>query len=238
MIQYPHIPVQTLFPRAEGKVLRIDIRHRAKRIGYVMGSGDGIPPALRQVGYDVTLLSDEDLAGARLAQFDAIVAGVRAYNTRPRLRLHQDRILDYVKGGGTYLVQYVTPKAGESDNIGPYPLSISRDRVADEDAPVTFVDPGDPVLTRPNAISASDFAGWVQERGLSFADKWDGRFRSVIACSDSGEPSRQGGLLVASYGRGTFIYTGLSFFRQLPDGVPGAYRLFVNLLEHSRVKGL
>ncbi len=238
VVRYPHIPAQMVFPRAEGKLLRIDLTHRAKRIGYVMGSGDAIPPALRQIGYDVTLLSDDDLAGTRLAAYDAIIAGVRAYNTRPRLRLHQDRLLEYVKNGGTYIVQYVTVKPGESDNIGPFSLGISRDRVSNEDAPVTMLDPGDPLLTRPNAITSADFEGWVQERGLSFADKWDAHFRPVLACSDSGEPSRQGGLLVASYGNGSFVYTGLSFFRQLPEGVPGAYRLFVNLIEHARRKGL
>ena len=229
-IRYKHIPPQTLFPEAYGKLVRMDLNKNGRTVGYIMGAGDEIPTALRQMGYQVTLLTDDDLANRTLTNVDVIVAGVRAYNTRPALRTYQKRLMEYVQNGGTYIVQYVTQQRQESENIGPYPFNVSRDRVTVEDAPVKFVNPQHPLVNYPNKITSDDFKGWIQEIGLYFADKWDAKYDSVIASADPGESLKSGGLLHASYGKGHYVYTGLSFFRQLPAGVPGAYRLFSNLL--------
>lgn len=230
MIHYSHIPPQTVIQKAESKLLRVDLRKQGGLIGYVMGAGDEIPAALRQMGWEVSFLSDQDLADGDLSRFHVIVAGVRAYNTRPRLRAHQRRLMEYVAQGGTYLVQYVTLQRGESENLGPFPFSVSRDRVSVEEAPVTLLKPDHPVLNHPNQITSADFEGWVQERGLYFAGTWDPRYETVLASNDPGEKSIEGGLLLARHGRGHYVYTGYSFFRQLPAGVPGAYRLFANML--------
>ena len=162
-----------------------------------MGAGDEMPSAIRQMGYSVTLLSDDELAEGNLDQYDVIVAGVRAYNTRPKLRIYQTALMDYVKRGGTYIVQYFTPQRNESENIGPYPLNISRDRVAEEDAQITFLNRNHTLLTTPNKISEDDFKNWIQERGLYFADRWDAKYDSVFSCHDANEPDRAGGLLTA-----------------------------------------
>ncbi|MCX6120012.1 MAG: PIG-L family deacetylase [Ignavibacteriales bacterium] len=228
--QYQHIPPQTIFPLAEGKLLRVNLRKNGRTVGYIMGAGDDVPSAIRQMGYSVALLSDAELAEGNLDQYDVIVAGVRAYNTRPKLRMHQQRFMDYVKRGGTYIVQYVTPQRNEAENIGPYPLNISRNRVAEEDAQITFVNRNHPLLTTPNKITEDDFKGWIQERGLYFADHWDAKYDSVLSCHDANEPDRAGGLLTAKYGKGHYVYSAYAFFRQLPAGVEGAYRLFANIL--------
>jgi hypothetical protein len=229
-IDHPHIPVQTLFPPAEAPLVRADIRHAGARVAYVMGSGDPVPEALRQIGWQVTLLSDADLEAGDLSRFDAIVTGVRAYNTRPHLRALEPRLLDYVHAGGTLVVQYVTTADGPVTDLGPFPFTVSHDRVTVEEAPVTFVHPGHRLLTTPNAIGPADFDGWVQERGLYFANPWDPRYETVLSCHDPGEPARDGGLLYAHYGRGAFVYCAYAMFRQLPAGVPGAWRLFANLV--------
>jgi LmbE family N-acetylglucosaminyl deacetylase len=229
-IDHPHIPVQTLFPTAAAPVVRVDIRHAGTRAGYVAGSGDAIPDALHQLGYEVTALTDDDLEGGDLSRFDAIVTGVRAYNTRPRLAALKGRLMDYVKDGGTLLVQYNTPGDAAVRDIGPYPFTITRDRVTVEEAPMRVLKPAAGVLTTPNAIGASDFDGWVQERGLYFANPWDAHYETPLSCNDPGEPARDGGLLVTSYGKGVYAYCAYAMFRQLPAGVPGAWRLFANLL--------
>ena len=229
-IQYRHIPPQVMFPLAEGKLVRTDLSMDGKTVGYIMGAGDEVPTALRQMGYQVTLLTDDDLANRDFSHVDVIIAGVRAYNTRPALKIYQSRLMDYVKNGGTYIVQYVTLQRPESENLGPYPFNVSRDRVTVEDAPPVFLNPHHPLLNYPNAITAEDFDGWVQERGLYFADKWDARYDTVIGFADPGESLKKGGLLYAKYGKGNYIYTGFDFFRELPAGVPGAYRLFSNML--------
>jgi hypothetical protein len=228
--QYKHIPPQTLFPLAEGKLLRVDLRKNGHTVGYIMGAGDEVPSAIRQMGYSVALLSDAELAEGNLDQYDVIVAGVRAYNTRPKLRIHHQRFMDYVKRGGTYVVQYITAQRNESENIGPYPLNISRDRVAEEDAKITFLNRDHPLLMMPNKINEEDFKGWIQERGLYFADHWDARYDSVISCHDVNEPDRAGGLLTTKHGKGNYVFCAYAFFRQLPAGVEGAYRLFANIL--------
>ena len=229
-IDYPHIPVQTLLPPAEARVMRADLVARGKSIGYVMGSGDRVPDALAQMGFAVTPLSDEDLERGDLARFPAIVIGVRAYNTRPRLLAAEPRLLDWVAKGGRLVVQYQTPDRALDDRLGPLPFKVSRDRVTVEEAPVTFVQPASPLLNVPNKITAADFTGWVQERGLWFANPVDAGYATPLACHDPGEPDRKGGLIVAKHGKGTFVYTGYAFFRQLPAGVPGAWRLFANLV--------
>jgi LmbE family N-acetylglucosaminyl deacetylase len=235
-IDYPHIPRQTLFPEARARLVRVELQRRGSRVGYVMGSGDEIPEALRQVGYDVTLLSDEDLDGADLSKFDAIITGVRAYNTRPRLRQQQQkRLLEYVERGGTLVVQYNTPdRTVEGVQLGPYPFKLTQDRITDEEAALTPLAPADALLNAPNKITPADFEGWVQERGLYFAADWDARYTPLFAGHDPGEQDSRGITLAARYGQGTYVYTSLAFFRQLPAGVPGAYRLFVNLISAGK----
>lgn len=237
VIDYPHIPLQTLFPSASARLVKLDLRRNGHRIGYVMGAGDDIPQRLRPLGYEVDLLTDETLANADLSGFDAIVIGIRAFNTRPHLAQLNARLLDYVVKGGTEIVLYNVNGAFPGTNaglatesIGPFPFKIGRERVTNESAPVKFLVPEHPVLNVPNKISAEDFKGWVQERGLYFAESWDPKYTPILAMGDLGEKPLEGALLVAKHGKGHFVYTGLAFFRQLPEGVPGAYRLFANLL--------
>jgi LmbE family N-acetylglucosaminyl deacetylase len=231
-IDYPHIPAQRVFSDASAKLVRADIKKRGTRVGYVMGAGDEVPTALRQVGYDVTLLTDDDLDRGDFAKYDAIVTGVRAYNARPRMRLAHPKLMEYVKNGGTLVVQYnsTNPQPLLVDVPGPYPFKVSTDRVTVEEAPVRFVHPDSPLLNVPNKITAADFSGWVQERGLNFVKDWDPQYQTVLASNDPGEPEKEGGELYAHYGKGTFIYTSYAWFRQLPAGVPGAYKMFVNLV--------
>jgi hypothetical protein len=231
-LDYPHLPVQTLWPQSEARLVRTDLRTRGQRLAYLMGSGDQVPEALRQMGFDVTLLEDDDLERRDLSAFDAVVVGVRAYNTRPRLRRLQPRLIDYVRQGGRLVIQYQTPDPALDDKLGPYPFKVSRDRVTVEEAEVRFADANDPLLNLPNKIDARDFDGWVQERGLSFANPYDKSYRSVLSMNDPGDPLG-GGLLAARLGKGTFFYSGLAFFRQLPAGVPGAWRLFANLVSRD-----
>jgi LmbE family N-acetylglucosaminyl deacetylase len=230
-ISYPHIPDQTLLLPASVKLVRADIRTTAHKIGYVMGAGDEEPDALRQLGLEVTLLSPSDLEEGDLGRFDAIVAGVRAYNVRSDVRANQPRLLDYVKNGGTYIVQYNT--GDTSLNLGPYAFTVppgQRNRITYEDSPMTVPHPDSRLLQAPNHIVPKDFDGWVQERGLYFATKWDNHYETVLSSKDPGEAEQPGGELWTRYGKGVYIFTAYSWFRQLPAGVPGAYRLFANLL--------
>ena len=238
-IDYPHIPLQTLFPKAEAMVVRTDAVTLSKRIGYVMGSGDDVPDALRQLGCQVVMLSPNDLTQGDLGIYDAIVTGVRAYTERPDLVANEGRMLDYVHNGGTLVVQYNRIERG-SDNIlrhlGPYPFEIGHDRVTVEEAPVKF-DASHPLLNSPNKISEADFSGWVQERGLYFASKWDPRYQTPFETHDPGEAPMKGETLVTKYGKGVYIFTAFSWFRELPAGVPGAYRIFANFLSASKTMG-
>jgi LmbE family N-acetylglucosaminyl deacetylase len=231
VISYPHFPPQTLFPPASLKLVRADIQVTARRIGYIAGPGDEMPAALRQLGLEVTPLGAADLAQGDLARFDCIVAGVRAYNVRADVRANHPRLMEYVKNGGTYVVQYQTPDP--SLILGPYPFTIppgSTYRVTEEDAPVAFPHPDSPLLHKPNQIGQRDFEGWVQERGLYFAKEWDPHYQTVLSSHDRGEQPMEGGELWTRYGKGVYIFTAYSWFRQLPAGVPGAFRLFANLL--------
>jgi len=243
-INYPHIPTQVLFPPANAKLVRADIRLLAKTIGYVMGAGDEVPQALQQLGADVMLLSADDLAGGNLSRFDAIVTGVRAYNVRADLRANEGRLLDYVKNGGTLVVQYNVadarnPFGGETTllaNIGPYPITTGSERVTVEEAAVQFLNPASPLLHKPNEISAHDFDGWIQERGLYFASKWDDHYQPLFETHDPDQKPQTGITLYTRYGKGAYVFTAFSWFRELPAGVPGAFRIFANLLSAGKTQ--
>ncbi len=232
IIAYDHIPTQTVMLENSAKVVKVDIATAGKQIGYIMGAGDEIPNSLEQIGYEVTLLSDEDITLEQLQQYDAVILGIRVYNTNERMAFHQPVLLDYVKQGGTLINQYNTTwnLKVDMEDIAPYHLKISRDRVTVEEAEVRMLAPDHPVLNWPNKITTSDFEGWVQERGLYFPNEWGDEFTAVLSSNDPGEDPKNGGLLVAPYGEGYYIYSGYSWFRELPAGVPGAYRLFANLI--------
>jgi hypothetical protein len=214
------------------RVSIVDVKiAKGAKIGYVMGAGDDIPAVLEQLGMDVALLPAEKLSGEDLSRYGTIVLGIRAYDTQKDVITNNKKLLDFVSAGGTLVVQY-NASAGDfnSGHFTPYPAQLSRARVSVEDAPVEILAPDDGIFHFPNQISQRDFEGWVQERGLYFMDQWDNRFVPLLACHDPGEALQKGGLLRAQYGRGTYIYTGYAFFRQLPAGVPGAVRLYANLL--------
>ncbi|MCC7175376.1 MAG: PIG-L family deacetylase [Bryobacterales bacterium] len=236
VINYQGIPPQTLFPPSTAKLVRTDARTLASRVGYVMGAGDEVPGALRQLGCDVTLLGPQDLARGDLRRFDAIVTGVRAYNVRSDLAANQQRLLDYVQQGGTLVVQYVTPdqRSGALPELGPYPLRPANLRVTVEEAPVAILNPTHPLVTQPNRIGEEDFRGWVQERGLYFAGQWDPQYTPLFESHDPGEDPQRGITLYARYGKGAYVFTTFSMFRQLPAGVPGAFRLFANFLSAAK----
>src|SRR5437762_12559356 len=229
-ISYPHIGVQTLMPPAEAKLVRADIRKKGDRIGYIPGAGDDIPESLRQIGYSVKMLSEPEITAKNLAQFSAVVLGIRAYNTQDRISNWLPEVFAYVKDGGVAIAQYNTTDDLKTTQVGPYPLEISRDRVTDENAQVRVLAPNNPLMNIPNKITPKDFNAWVQERGLYFPNKWDPAWTPILSCNDPTEKPLDGGLLIAKSGKGFFIYTSYSWFRQLPAGVPGAYRLFANML--------
>ncbi|MBO9154384.1 PIG-L family deacetylase [Chitinophaga sp. GCM10012297] len=229
-IEYDHIPAINIFPPASARLVTVNLKYNGRKLGYIPGAGDKVAESLRQVGYSVTLLTEKDIMNGRLEDYDAIITGVRAYNTQDRLRYWQPRLMDYVKNGGTLVVQYNTSGGLVTDQLGPYPFRLSRDRVTNEQAPVKFLRPQDKLFTYPNAITEKDFEGWVQERGLYFPADLSREYQQPFEMNDPGERPMDGSTIVAAYGQGRYIYTGLSFFRQLPAGVPGAYRLFVNML--------
>ena len=226
-INYNHIPKQSVLLPSQAKVVRMNIKKNGTRIGYIQGSGDAIPESLQQIGYEVTELNVNEING-NLEQFDAVVVGIRAYNTIKELQFKQKYLLEYVKNGGNVIVQYNTNR--RVDVQAPYNLQLSRDRVTDENANVTFLAKEHSILNYPNKITEADFDGWVQERGLYFPNKWSKEYTPILSMHDKGESAKDGSLLVAKYGKGNYIYTGLSFFRELPAGVSGAYKLFANLL--------
>ncbi|NNM23901.1 MAG: PIG-L family deacetylase [Flavobacteriaceae bacterium] len=229
-IDYEHIPFQSVLVNSQAKVARIPIEKRGENIGYIEGAGDAIPESLRQIGYQVTVIEPGEISANNLKRFDAIVVGIRAYNTVPELEFKQTELNKYVNNGGTLLLQYNTNRRLVTDDLAPFPLKLSRDRVTDEFSTVTILAPKHPVLNKPNKITMNDFEGWVQERGLYFPNEWSEEFTPILGMKDNDEPETKGSLLVAQYGKGHYVYTGISFFRELPAGVSGAYRLFANLL--------
>ena len=228
-IAYPHIGVHILMPPAEAKLVRASIQTDGHLIGYLSGAGDDIPAALQQIGYAVKQIGEADLGAENLRQFSAIVLGVRIFNTQDRIANWLPVLVEYARGGGVVVIQYNTTADLKSTVLGPYPLQLSRDRVTDETAEVKILAPDHPILNRPNKITPHDFEGWVQERGLYFPDKWDPAWLPILSSHDPNEKPRDGGLLVAKVDKGYFVYTGYSWFRQLPAGVPGAYRIFANM---------
>lgn len=229
-IDYPHIPPFYVIRRAALQLVRADVRTLVKEVGYLPGVGDRVPEALRQIGLSVTPLNPRELMPSQLGRFDAIVTGVRAYNLLGPAQLNP--LLEYVSAGGTLLVQYNVLGDTPPESLGPYDIKLSRGRVSVETTPVQFTQHA--LLTAPNKITPEDFNGWVQERGLYFPGTWDKRYSTVLTMSDPGEPPLSSGLLYVRYGKGVYIYTPLSFFRQLPAGVPGAFRLFANLISAGK----
>jgi hypothetical protein len=233
-VHYAHIPPVLLQPLARIKVVSLELATRGHKVGYVPGAGDGVLEGLEQMGYAVTTLTGADLIAEKLREFDAVVVGIRAFNVRTDLVPRLPALFAYVEAGGNVIMQYNNQNGLQNTKLAPYDLRLSSDRVTDETAVVTFLAPDHLVLNTPNKITSADFEGWVQERGIYFPNQWDAHFTPILACSDPGEAPLKGGLLVAGYGKGYFVYTGLVFFRELPAGVPGAYRLFANLVSLGR----
>lgn len=233
-INYDHIPYQTVLMDAEAKLVRLDIKNYANRIAYIMGAGDEIPNHLRQIGATVDIIKPAEISTEKLSSYHALVIGVRAYNTEEGLKFKQEAIFDYVKNGGNVVVQYNVSNGLVTKELGPYPITLSRGRVSVEETEMRFLAPDHQLVNYPNKITSKDFVGWVQERGLYFPSEWDANYTPIFSCNDPGEKPLDGSLLVTKYGDGHYIYTGLSFFRELPAGVSGAYRLFANLISIGR----
>ena len=229
-INYDHITKQQVLKSAEAKVIKVDLKTNNERIAYIMGAGDEVPASLTELGYVVTMLTAAEITPEKLINFDVVMTGVRAYNTINALAFKQDILFDFVKSGKTMIVQYNTAGDLVTDRIAPYPLKLSRDRVTEENADVRFLAPNHPVLNYPNKITSKDFEGWKQEQGLYYSNVYDQAFTPILSSNDKGETAKNGALLVAPYGKGYYVYTGLSFFRELPEGVTGAYRLLSNII--------
>jgi len=229
-IAYPHIQTHRLYPQAVTNVKVFDLKTLPIKIGYIEGSGDRVPEAIRQMGFNVEMISENDLANGNLSKYDTIVVGIRAYQVRPDVVANNKRLLDFANSGGTLIVQYQLP-AYAQQNLALYPMQIGP-RVADENAPVTILQPAHPILSFPNTITDADFAGWVQERNLYNFSTMNPKYTGLLESHDPGEAENKGGLVIADVGKGKYIYCSYSLFRQLPAGVPGAYRLFANLLSH------
>lgn len=236
-IRYEHIPYISYFTDAVNKFVLLDVKTEGKKIGYIVGAGDKVPEALEQMGYEVTLLTDKELERNNLKQYDAIIAGVRAFNANDWMGKYYDKLMKYVEEGGNYIVQY-SQNNNIRGRVGPYNFTVSNKRITDENAPVTFLAPQHPVLNFPNKITQDDFQGWIQERSIYHADNWDPHYQPILQMNDPGEQPHNGSLLIAQYGKGFFTYTGLVFFRELPAGVPGAYRLMANLIALNKLKGM
>jgi len=235
-VTYDHFPTQLLFYPAKAKTISLDIDIEPGVVGYIAGAGDKVPEAIMQMGYKVVMLTKEDLSTGDIYDYQAIVTGIRAYNVHPWLFDFHDLFMQYVREGGNFIVQYNTrsrSKSFDASKIGPYPFVISRDRVSEENAEVSFIDPTHRLLKEPNKITKDDFDDWVQERGLYFANDLDSQYQTLFSWHDKEESPKLGGLIYAPYHNGCFIYTGISFFRQLPAGVPGAFKLFANMISHE-----
>ena len=234
-IDYEHVPLQTVAMDASVKVVKLDIKKEGEDIAYIMGAGDKVPESLRQVGYNVDLIPVDQISTSKLHNYDACVVGIRAYNVEEELKFKHKYLLEYVEQGGTLIIQYNTTRGLNLKDIGPYPMTLSRDRVSVEEAEVRVLLPEHPALNYPNKITQKDFDNWVAERGLYFPSEWDDKYDALLSSNDPGEDPKDGSLLITEYGNGYFVYSGLSWFRELPAGVPGAYRLFANLLSLRQV---
>ncbi len=236
-IRYEHIPHINYFTEAENNFVLLDVKTEGRKVGYIVGAGDKVPEALAQMGYEVTMLTEKEMERTSLQQFDAVIAGVRSFNANDWMGRYYDKLMKYVEGGGNYIVQY-----SQANNIrakmGPYPFTVANRRITDETATVSFLLPQHPVLNFPNKITQDDFTGWKQERSLYHAEPFDSRYEALFRMNDPGEKPHDGSLLVTKYGKGFFTYTGVAFFRQLPAGVPGAYRLMANLIALNKTKGM
>ncbi|PGH37758.1 MAG: LmbE family protein, partial [Candidatus Nephrothrix sp. EaCA] len=230
-IQYDHIPAITLLSPSALKAVRVNVQKKGKTIAYIKGAGDETPQALRAIGYEVWEMKNSEITLANLQKNDAVVLGIRALNTNEEVRFFMPAVLEYVKQGGTAMMQYNTSPIGfDWDKFSPYPITVSRDRITEEDSEVKILKPESPVFNSPNKITADDFKNWVQERGLYYPSAWDSHFEALLSGHDKGEKALDGGLLTAQYGKGYYVYASLSFFRQTPEGVPGAYKLLANLV--------
>jgi hypothetical protein len=234
-IAYDHIPTQVIFKANDFSCIKLDARIYNGKVLYVKGAGDDVPQAIEQLGFDLKIVEVADLASLDLSAYQSVVLGIRIYNVHPELRNYEQQLFSYVTNGGNLVMQYNTAsRNANAEKFGPTPFEISRDRITEEDAKVSFLKPDHPVLNLPNKISEKDFDGWVQERGLYFATNWDTAYDAILSWNDLGEAPLNGALIVTNYGKGRFIYTGISFFRELPSGVEGAYRLFANLLSYQQ----
>lgn len=231
-IIYKHIPNLTYFTRTSLGLIKMDLKLSNQRIGYINGAGDDVPEVLRNLGYQVSMLENGDLKKERLKSFGTVIVGIRSFNVNQSLADNVDQLMEYVKEGGNLIVQYNTISPLLTRELGPYPFSISRERVTVEDSPIV-ADFNHPLLSRPNKVNQKDFDGWVQERGLYFTSNWDNKYSTPLTLQDPNENANNGALIFAKYGKGTYTYSGISWFRQLPAGVPGAVKLFINLIEQS-----
>jgi LmbE family N-acetylglucosaminyl deacetylase len=229
-IQYDHIPNQVILRKAQQQLVLADVKIKGERIGYIEGAGDAVDESLKAMGYKVDMIDIENISIEELKQYDAVIAGIRAYNVNTSLQIHYQKMNEYMNSGGVYMVQYNTTYSLPDTDFWPYPLNLSRDRITVEESPIEFINPNHAALNYPNKITEDDFEGWVQERGLYFPNNWDKAYTPLLVGNDPNETPKKGALLIADYGKGKFVYTGLSFFRELPAGVPGAYRLLANLL--------
>lgn len=233
-IKHDHIPTQTIVSSASSKVARISIKKKGNKVAYIVGAGDEIPQALNQIGYQTDIIEIGQISQRLLESYDACIIGSRAYNTFPELLFKNAILFDYVDKGGTLIVQYNNFRRLDQEHLAPYPLKISNDRVTDENAEMRVLAKDHMILNEPNKITSEDFKNWVQERGLYFPNEWDEHYEAIFSTNDINEDPKEGSLLVAKYGKGYYIYTGISFFRQLPAGVPGAFRLFANMISLSQ----
>jgi len=233
-ISYDHIPVQTAMPKAEAKLIKLNLQKDGKVVAYIKAGDDNFTDALANMDYEVWDMKEEEITYDNLKKVDAVVLGARLLNTSQHVKSYMPILLEYVNNGGTMITQYNTNFNLGLENFSPYPITLSRDRVTEEESEVRILKPNHSLLNHPNKITVKDFSGWIQERGLYFPNKWDEKYEALISMNDTNESPKNGGLLVAKYGKGYYIYTSLSFFRQLPGGVGGAYKLFANLISAGK----
>jgi hypothetical protein len=229
-IDYDHLPYMSIVRDATVKLSSLDIKTTNRPIAYIQGAGDDVPEGLQQIGYNVDMLDPDDITQSILSRYEVVITGVRAFNTVNSLAYKNKILFDWVKAGGTMIVQYNVNRGLVTTDIAPYPITLSRDRITEEMAPAKILDSEHPAFNVPNKIDETDFQGWVQERGLYFPNQWDAAFTPLLEMNDTGEAPLKGSLLVAPYGEGYYVYSGLSWFRHIPAGVPGAYRLLSNLI--------